>query len=108
MRPSQARKLNSHVLFDLKSSSDAVPCGITVDSIVGIRRANKRDVSILHSVDPSLIPRIDPGLRRGRRDSPLPEAAPENKLAAMIPGTNIFVRMTLLPITCLQSCSLST
>ena len=63
-RPSKTRKLSSHVSLDLKPSAETLSCGTAVNSILRIRRGNQCDVPGFHSIDPRLIPSIDPGPRQ--------------------------------------------
>src|ERR1035438_4762477 len=70
-RPSRASKLSFHMFLNLRSSSDALSRRAAVNSVLGVGRDNWRDVTVLYSIDPGLIPSIDPGPRRERRCSAL-------------------------------------
>ena len=70
-RPSRTCKLSFHMFLNLRSSSDALSRRAAVNSVLGVGRDNWRDVTVLYSIDPGLIPSIDPGPRRERRCSGL-------------------------------------
>jgi hypothetical protein len=72
-RPSspEACKLSCHVPLNLSPTCDAFTRRTAVNGVLGIRRNDSCDVAGLYSVDPGLIPGIDPSSRSVRQRSGL-------------------------------------